>query len=124
MRLVSALQRGLVDLSHVEWLVVDEADRLFENGFETQVGCCLLPSIFWITPDDAGQIDEIIAACTSPERRIALFSATMVGSVRLLGLLMSQLTMFAFGTASTRGGAGTNCLERLHTACLAASGFH
>ena len=40
MRLVSALQRGLVDLSHVEWLVVDEADRLFENGFETQVGGC------------------------------------------------------------------------------------
>eukprot|EP00045_Choanoeca_perplexa_P014409 m.169481 g.169481 ORF g.169481 m.169481 type:complete len:475 (-) comp16669_c0_seq4:1938-3362(-) len=58
MRLVSAIQRGLVDLSHVEWLVVDEADRLFENGFETQ-------------------IDEIIAACTSPQRRIALFSATM-----------------------------------------------
>ena len=58
MRLVTSLQKQLLSLRNVEWLVFDEADRLFENGFEHQV-------------------DEVIEACTSPKRRIALFSATM-----------------------------------------------
>ena len=58
LRLVKALAEEALSLAHVEWLVLDEADRLFENGFEHQV-------------------DEILAACASPARRIALFSATM-----------------------------------------------
>jgi len=58
MRLVTSLQKQLLSLANVQWLVFDEADRLFENGFEHQ-------------------IDEVIEACTSPKRRIALFSATM-----------------------------------------------
>ncbi len=37
MRLVHALKAGAVVLSHVQWLVLDEADRMFENGFEHQV---------------------------------------------------------------------------------------
>ncbi|EDQ85958.1 uncharacterized protein MONBRDRAFT_33989 [Monosiga brevicollis MX1] len=65
MRLVHALQHKLVDLSAVRWLVVDEADRLFENGFEQQ-------------------IDEVIAACSHKKRRIALFSATMPERVETL----------------------------------------
>lgn len=47
-----------LSLSSVEWLVLDEADQLFENGFDAQ-------------------IDEIIAACGNPRRQTALFSATM-----------------------------------------------
>jgi len=48
----------MLALDNVKWLVMDEADRLLENGFEQQV-------------------DEIIFACTSKRRRMALFSATM-----------------------------------------------
>ena len=58
LRLVHSLQTESLSLGNVEWLVLDEADRLFENGFEHQV-------------------DEILAACALPARRIALFSATM-----------------------------------------------
>mmetsp|Transcript_20824 Transcript_20824/g.62111 ORF Transcript_20824/g.62111 Transcript_20824/m.62111 type:complete len:521 (+) Transcript_20824:60-1622(+) len=59
LRLVHALSiRGGLSLANVEWLVLDEADQLFENGFDQQV-------------------DEIIAACSKRGRRIALFSATM-----------------------------------------------
>lgn len=45
-------------MKNIEWLVLDEADQLFENGFDQQ-------------------IDEIVGACTSKARKIALFSATM-----------------------------------------------
>jgi ATP-dependent RNA helicase DDX52/ROK1 len=58
LRLVKSLAEESLSLHNVEWLVLDEADRLFENGFEHQV-------------------DEILAACGGPKRRIALFSATM-----------------------------------------------
>lgn len=58
LRLVKSLAAGALSLDKVQWLVLDEADRLFENGFEHQ-------------------IDEILAACSSSERHIALFSATM-----------------------------------------------
>jgi hypothetical protein len=37
LRLVKALAEEALSLAHVEWLVLDEADRLFENGFEHQV---------------------------------------------------------------------------------------
>ena len=37
MRLVHAISSGAVSLANVQWLVLDEADRMFENGFEHQV---------------------------------------------------------------------------------------
>jgi superfamily II DNA/RNA helicase len=40
LRLVHALQHQFVSLDQVEHIVIDEADRLFENGFEHQVGDC------------------------------------------------------------------------------------
>jgi ATP-dependent RNA helicase DDX52/ROK1 len=57
--LVHLVQKGHVDLSHVEHLVMDEADRLFQEGFLEQV-------------------DEIFAACTHAQLRRTMFSATMV----------------------------------------------
>lgn len=53
-----ALSVESLSLKSAEWLVLDEADQLFENGFDAQ-------------------IDEIIAACDNPTRHVALFSATM-----------------------------------------------
>ncbi|KAJ2796557.1 RNA-dependent ATPase rok1, partial [Coemansia furcata] len=50
------------DLTHVRNLVLDEADSLMEKGFLEQV-------------------DEILAACSSPNLQISLFSATMPSSV-------------------------------------------
>ncbi len=64
MRLVHMIQHEVVDLSQVEWLVLDEADRLFDMGF-------------------LDQVDEIMAACTNPKLKKALFSATMMQGVEV-----------------------------------------
>ncbi|KAJ2237972.1 RNA-dependent ATPase rok1 [Coemansia sp. RSA 1722] len=62
LRLVHAVQNNEVDLSRVQNLVLDEADNLMEKGFLEQV-------------------DEILAACTSTNLQISLYSATMPASV-------------------------------------------
>jgi len=62
-RLLDHLTRRTVDLSHVEYLVLDEADRLFDMGF--------LPDIRRIL----GHL---------PKRQTLLFSATMPTEVRRL----------------------------------------
>ncbi|KAJ2356887.1 RNA-dependent ATPase rok1 [Coemansia erecta] len=62
LRLVHAIQNNEADMSHVRSLVLDEADTLMEKGFLEQV-------------------DEIMAACTSPQLQISLFSATMPSGV-------------------------------------------
>ena len=65
LRLVHAIQHEEVALHRVEMLVLDEADRLLEQGF-------------------LAQTDEILAACTNPNLRKALFSATLPASVEEL----------------------------------------
>lgn len=65
LRLVHAIQHEEVALHRVEMLVLDEADRLLEQGFLTQT-------------------DEILAACTNPNLRKALFSATLPAGVEEL----------------------------------------
>lgn len=65
LRLVHAIRHEELDLTHVEVLVLDEADRLLEEGFLTQT-------------------DEILAACTHPNLRKALFSATLPAGVEEL----------------------------------------
>ncbi|PWO00874.1 P-loop containing nucleoside triphosphate hydrolase protein [Tilletiopsis washingtonensis] len=62
MRLVNALEAKEVDLSGVRHLVLDEADRLLEEGFLEQT-------------------DAVLAACSHPELRKALFSATLPAGV-------------------------------------------
>ena len=62
-RLLDHINRRTVDLSHVEYLVLDEADRLFDMGF---------------LPD----IRRILARL--PKRQTLLFSATMPSEVRTL----------------------------------------
>ncbi len=63
-RLLDHLWKGTVDLSHLEVLVIDEADRMFDMGF--------LPSI------------RGILECILHQRQTLLFSATMPGDIRRL----------------------------------------
>ncbi|KAJ9475312.1 ATP-dependent RNA helicase ROK1 [Pseudozyma hubeiensis] len=62
LRLVHAIEKEEVDLSNVRHLVLDEADRLLEEGFLQQT-------------------DSILAACSHPHLRKALFSATLPAGV-------------------------------------------
>ncbi len=63
-RLLDHLWKGTVDLSHLEVLVIDEADRMFDMGF--------LPSV------------RGILECILNRRQTLLFSATMPGDIRRL----------------------------------------
>jgi ATP-dependent RNA helicase RhlE len=63
-RLLDHLWRGSIDLSHVEMLVIDEADRMFDMGF--------LPDI------------RRIVSCLTNARQTMLFSATMPPDIRKL----------------------------------------
>jgi ATP-dependent RNA helicase RhlE len=56
-RLVDHLQRGSIDLSRVEMLVLDEADRMLDMGFQEDM--------------------EKIVAATPAERQTLMFTATM-----------------------------------------------
>ena len=63
-RLLDLMSQGELDLSHVHFLVIDEADEMLEMGFVDDV--------------------ESILKELSSERQIALFSATMPTAIRKL----------------------------------------
>lgn len=63
-RLIDYMERGKIDLSRVEMLILDEADRMLDMGFLEPV--------------------EQIVAATPKERQTLLFSATLRGSVMKL----------------------------------------
>ena len=63
-RIIDHLWKGTLDISHVEVLVIDEADRLFDMGF--------LPDI------------RTILKCMLQERQTLLFSATMPNDIKHL----------------------------------------
>mmetsp|Transcript_93732 Transcript_93732/g.201187 ORF Transcript_93732/g.201187 Transcript_93732/m.201187 type:complete len:792 (-) Transcript_93732:46-2421(-) len=63
-RLVDLIETGEVSLSRVTYFVLDEADRMLENGFEDQVGT--------------------IAAAIRPDRQMLFFSATWPKEVQEL----------------------------------------
>jgi ATP-dependent RNA helicase RhlE len=65
-RLIDHLERGNVDLSTVEVVVLDEADRMLDMGFRPQI--------------------EAILAATPKEKQTLLFSATMPNGVHALAL--------------------------------------
>jgi ATP-dependent RNA helicase RhlE len=69
-RLLDHIWRGTVDLTHVEILVIDEADRMLDMGF--------LPNI------------KSILECIMQEHQTLLFSATMPKEIR--GLIKDMLT--------------------------------
>lgn len=62
LRLLSLTKAGTINLSKVQHIVLDEADKLFEEGFIEQT-------------------DSILEHCTSPRLQKALFSATLPSGV-------------------------------------------
>ncbi|SPM35558.1 Superfamily II DNA and RNA helicase [Mycobacterium rhizamassiliense] len=63
-RVIDHLERGTLDLSHVDYLVLDEADEMLTMGF-------------------AEEVDRILS--DTPEyKQVALFSATMPAAIRKL----------------------------------------
>ncbi|MEE6273666.1 DEAD/DEAH box helicase [Georgenia wangjunii] len=60
-RMIDLLKQGMLDLSHVRTVVLDEADEMLDLGF--------LPDV------------ETLISRTSPNRHTMLFSATMPGAV-------------------------------------------
>ncbi|KAI3402990.1 ROK1 [Candida oxycetoniae] len=62
LRLIDLVKANKINLSRVEQLVIDEADKLFDQGF-------------------AEQTDEILAHCTNTRIRKSMFSATIPSSV-------------------------------------------
>lgn len=65
LRLIRLVRENIINLSGVVYLALDEADRLFEEGF-------------------IEQIDEVLAACPNPKIQRTLFSATMPHGVEVL----------------------------------------
>ncbi|KAH9308001.1 hypothetical protein KI387_035912 [Taxus chinensis] len=65
LRLDFVLSEGKLNLSSVEYLILDESDKLFELGF-------------------VEQIDSVVNACSSPSVVRSLFSATLPDSVEEL----------------------------------------
>jgi ATP-dependent RNA helicase DeaD len=68
-RVMDHLERGSLDLSSIEWLVLDEADEMLDMGFLEDV--------------------EAIMDKANPDRRVALFSATMPAPI--LKIVRSRL---------------------------------
>ncbi|KAJ6817053.1 DEAD-box ATP-dependent RNA helicase 57 [Iris pallida] len=62
LRIEVAMRKSKLDLSRVEYLILDEADKLFELGF-------------------VEQIDSVVKACSNPSIVRSLFSATLPESV-------------------------------------------
>jgi superfamily II DNA/RNA helicase len=42
LRLLQMIREGVIKLDQVQWLVLDEADRLLDDGFDEQVGHLML----------------------------------------------------------------------------------
>jgi len=87
LRLGRLLEVGRISLARVAWLVMDEADKLFELGF-------------------LEQIDAVVAACNSENVRRALFSATLPEAVETLARSVMasplRLTVGERGAAAAR----------------------
>jgi len=91
-RLVALLQQRAIDLSTVEVCIIDEADKLFEDGF-------------------VAQIDEVLAACSHKRLQKALFSATIPPAVEELArsIMPNPVTV----TVGKKVGASSTVAQRL-----------
>lgn len=92
LRLLSLIQSKRVSLSNVRWLIIDEADKLFEMNF-------------------VGQLDGIVAACTHQNITRALFSATLPERVEELARSILQQPLRI--TCGVRNTAAATVTQRL-----------
>jgi len=81
--IVHFLEKKTLTLERLKWLIMDEADHLFEGDFlET--------------------IDKVVAACTNPATNKAFFSATLHDSIRvLIGSMIHFPIMVTVGQVGT-----------------------
>lgn len=83
LRLEFAIRKRKLDLSRVEFLVLDESDKLFELGF-------------------VEQIDFVVKACSNPSIIRSLFSATLPDTVEdLARTLMHDAVRIIVGRKNT-----------------------
>ncbi|GAB2226944.1 hypothetical protein Droror1_Dr00008743 [Drosera rotundifolia] len=83
LRLAFAIRKRKLDLSRVEYLVLDESDKLFELGF-------------------VKQIDFIVKACSNPSIIRSLFSATLPDTVEdLARTIMHDAVRVIIGRKNT-----------------------
>jgi ATP-dependent RNA helicase DDX52/ROK1 len=92
LRLGGMVREGKIDLTQVQTLILDEADKLFDLGF-------------------AEQVDAVVAACTHPEIVRGLFSATLPETVE--GLARSVLRDPLRITVGERGAAAASVDQKL-----------
>jgi superfamily II DNA/RNA helicase len=93
-RLIDHLESGRIDLSRVELLVLDEADRMLDMGFTDAV--------------------DQIAAATPKKRQTLLFTATMDDPMaRLAGRLLKEPTRISIATPKT---THSQIEQRMHLA--------
>jgi superfamily II DNA/RNA helicase len=93
-RLLDQLNSGRIDLSRLQMLVLDEADRMLDMGFKDEL--------------------EAIVAKVPKARQTLFFSATLEpGIVRLAGAMLKDPLRIAVDTAQTRH---ENISQRLHFA--------
>lgn len=84
-RLNDLVEEGSADLSSVRYLVLDEADRMLDKGFEDE-------------------IRKIIGACSRPERQTLMFTATWPPSVRdLASTFMKDAVQITIGHNNPTG---------------------
>ncbi|GAA6031605.1 hypothetical protein JCM8097_006545 [Rhodosporidiobolus ruineniae] len=80
-RLLDLAREGNLDLSKVSWLVLDEADRMLDKGFENDIREIIKLSL----PSPKSKLGPIKEESGEPQfRRTAMFSATWPMSVRKL----------------------------------------
>ena len=96
-RLSDFIERGVITMKHVEYLVLDEADRMLDMGFEPQVR----------------QIVDRSGMKTSAQgRQSMLFSATFPSSMqRLAADFMSQYVWLSLGRVGSTSANITQTLE-------------
>jgi superfamily II DNA/RNA helicase len=91
-RLIDHMERGRIDFSRLEMLILDEADRMLDMGFVDDV--------------------ERIIAATPATRQTLLFSATMEGDIaRLAQRILKDPKRIAIATKTSRN---ENIEQRLH----------
>ncbi|MFE3002420.1 DEAD/DEAH box helicase [Nocardia sp. NPDC059246] len=89
-RVIDHLERGTLDLSQLQYLVLDEADEMLKMGFQDDV--------------------ERILADTPDEKQVALFSATMPSAIRKIS--KQYLKNPTEITVKTKTSTNTNITQR------------